>query len=55
MKVLVDIRVPGSDSVGNGEGSVYIYQIEDGKNVAQLEHKRARTPIRCCAFSHDVR
>eukprot|EP01103_Thecamoeba_quadrilineata_P009127 TRINITY_DN1883_c0_g1_i3.p1 TRINITY_DN1883_c0_g1~~TRINITY_DN1883_c0_g1_i3.p1 ORF type:complete len:345 (-),score=49.47 TRINITY_DN1883_c0_g1_i3:180-1214(-) len=39
--------------VGNGQGNIFVYDIKSGSLVNSLEHRRARTPVRCCAFSRD--
>ncbi|KAK9760287.1 hypothetical protein K7432_015862 [Basidiobolus ranarum] len=41
--------------VGNSIGAAYIYNIESGKMVTKLYHRRSTKAIRCCAFSRDCR
>ena len=36
--------------VGGLAGAVYIYSLVSNKLVTELNHKRSRKPIRCCAF-----
>jgi hypothetical protein len=39
--------------VGDGQGVVHIFNLKTGKLVAELKHKRSRSPIRCCVFNHN--
>ncbi|KAG0052538.1 hypothetical protein BGZ83_002469 [Gryganskiella cystojenkinii] len=41
--------------VGTSNGSVYIYNIESGKSVTELKHRRSTKSIRTCIFSRDSR
>ncbi|KAI1302823.1 hypothetical protein EDD11_005493 [Mortierella claussenii] len=41
--------------VGTSNGSVYIYNIEAGKAVTELKHRRSTKAIRTCIFSRDSR
>ncbi|KAF7726033.1 hypothetical protein EC973_009098 [Apophysomyces ossiformis] len=41
--------------VGTSQGSVYIYNLETGKMVSELAHRRSTKSVRCCAFSRDCR
>ncbi|GJJ78079.1 polycomb protein EED [Entomortierella parvispora] len=41
--------------VGTSNGSVYIYNIETGKAVTELKHRRSTKAIRTCIFSRDSR
>ncbi|OAD71878.1 hypothetical protein PHYBLDRAFT_80559 [Phycomyces blakesleeanus NRRL 1555(-)] len=41
--------------VGTSQGSVFIYNIDTGKMVAELAHRRSTKSVRCCAFSLDCR
>jgi len=41
--------------VGTSNGSVYIYNIESGKAVTELKHRRSTKAIRTCIFSRDSR
>ncbi|KAF9987544.1 hypothetical protein BGZ75_000436 [Mortierella antarctica] len=40
---------------GTSNGSVYIYNIETGKTVTELKHRRSTKAIRTCIFSRDCR
>eukprot|EP00027_Filamoeba_sp_ATCC50430_P010480 CAMPEP_0168561486 /NCGR_PEP_ID=MMETSP0413-20121227/11620_1 /TAXON_ID=136452 /ORGANISM="Filamoeba nolandi, Strain NC-AS-23-1" /LENGTH=295 /DNA_ID=CAMNT_0008592859 /DNA_START=169 /DNA_END=1056 /DNA_ORIENTATION=- len=39
---------------GNGEGAVFVCKLETGSTVCKLHHRRSRTPVRACTFSHDM-
>ncbi|KAF9997369.1 hypothetical protein BGZ65_007054 [Modicella reniformis] len=41
--------------VGTSNGSAYIYNIETGRSVAELKHRRSTKAIRTCVFSRDSR
>ncbi|KAK9711505.1 hypothetical protein K7432_007803 [Basidiobolus ranarum] len=41
--------------VGSSVGAVYIYNIETGKMVTELRHRRSTKAVRCCVFSRDCR
>ncbi|KAG0248307.1 hypothetical protein BG011_000220 [Mortierella polycephala] len=41
--------------VGTSNGSVYIYNIESGKTVTELKHRRSTKAIRTCIFARDSR
>ncbi|KAJ1958417.1 hypothetical protein GGI12_004738, partial [Dipsacomyces acuminosporus] len=41
--------------VGDSRGSVYIYNIESGRLLRHLAHKRSVRPVTCCVFSRDCR
>eukprot|EP01092_Planopodium_desertum_P008217 TRINITY_DN34150_c0_g1_i1.p1 TRINITY_DN34150_c0_g1~~TRINITY_DN34150_c0_g1_i1.p1 ORF type:complete len:128 (-),score=1.86 TRINITY_DN34150_c0_g1_i1:70-453(-) len=38
-------------TVGNIEGQVFVFRIDDGVQLARLKYKRMRDPITGCAFS----
>ncbi|KAI8889009.1 WD40 repeat-like protein [Backusella circina FSU 941] len=42
-------------AVGSTRGSIFIYHIESGELITELEHRRATKAIKCCAFSRDCR
>ncbi|CAO3616655.1 unnamed protein product [Cunninghamella blakesleeana] len=41
--------------VGSTQGSVYIYNINTGKLISELSHRRSNRLIKCCVFSRDCR
>ncbi|ORX61578.1 WD40 repeat-like protein [Hesseltinella vesiculosa] len=41
--------------VGSSHGRVYIYNLNTGKQLAELSHRRSTKTIRCCAFSRDCK
>ncbi|KAG0328474.1 hypothetical protein BGZ99_005169 [Dissophora globulifera] len=41
--------------VGTSNGSVYIYNVESGRTVTELKHRRSTKAIRTCIFSRDSR
>ncbi|KAF9350977.1 hypothetical protein BGX34_000892 [Mortierella sp. NVP85] len=41
--------------VGTSNGSAYIYNIETGRTVTELKHRRSTKAIRTCIFSRDSR
>ncbi|KAF9346889.1 hypothetical protein BGX26_001608 [Mortierella sp. AD094] len=41
--------------VGTSNGSVYIYNIDSGKTVTELKHRRSTKAIRTCIFARDSR
>ncbi|KAI7872050.1 WD40-repeat-containing domain protein [Spinellus fusiger] len=41
--------------VGTSQGSVFIYNLNTGKMVTELAHRRSTKSVRCCAFSRDCR
>jgi len=41
--------------VGDGNGGVHIFDLNTGKQVAELKHKRSKHPIRSCVFNHNSR
>ncbi|KAJ2158449.1 hypothetical protein GGF46_003766 [Coemansia sp. RSA 552] len=40
---------------GNSRGEVYIFDIETGKAIRRLAHKRSVRPVTCATFSRDCR
>ncbi|KAI7827957.1 WD40-repeat-containing domain protein [Gamsiella multidivaricata] len=41
--------------VGTSNGSVYVYNIDTGRTVTELKHRRSTKAIRTCIFSRDCR
>ena len=41
--------------VGNSEGVIFIYEIDTGRQIHRLEHRRSRSPVRSCCFSRGIR
>ncbi|KAG0234063.1 hypothetical protein BGW42_006929 [Actinomortierella wolfii] len=41
--------------VGTSNGSTYIYNVESGKMVTELKHRRSTKAIRTCVFTRDSR
>jgi len=41
--------------VGDGGGTVYIFNVATGKLLTELQHKRSRMPVRACAFNANTR
>ncbi len=38
---------------GNNDGFVFVYRIEDGKQLYKLHHKKCDSNVKCCAISPD--
>jgi WD40 repeat protein len=41
--------------VGSSAGVIFIYNLQTGKMVTELGHKKSTRPIRCCMFTRDCR
>ncbi|KAI8979826.1 WD40-repeat-containing domain protein [Mycotypha africana] len=41
--------------VGSSQGSIFIYNLETGKLVTELGHRRSTKAVHCCVFSRDCR
>ncbi|SAM01430.1 hypothetical protein [Absidia glauca] len=41
--------------VGSNRGIIYIYNLENGRLVSELSHRRSTKAVRCCIFTHDCR
>ncbi|KAL1934388.1 hypothetical protein VTP01DRAFT_6570 [Rhizomucor pusillus] len=41
--------------VGTSSGSVYVYNLQTGKMVSELSHRRSTKSVRCCTFTRDCR
>lgn len=41
--------------VGSSQGTIYVYNVQTGKLVSELGHRRSTKAVRCCVFSRDSR
>ncbi|KAJ3082534.1 hypothetical protein HK102_001613 [Quaeritorhiza haematococci] len=41
--------------VGNGNGAIFVYNLETGKCVSELRHRRSTKAVRCVVFARDMR
>lgn len=41
--------------VGSSAGVIFVYNLQTGKMVAEVGHKKSSKPIRCCVFSRNCR